>query len=734
MSALAYSERLDGPADKPKGKSGQAITENLTRIAEFDGNLADEYGKQAGEEKLKRLGTDVVREYEADEASRKEWTDSVERALKQARQKPEKKSYPFEGASNMKYPVLTAAALQFNARCYGAITRGDQPLNCKPHGADKDGMKAKRAQRVSTFSNYQLMKQVDEWDPGTDKLTFMLPVMGSGFRKCYWRNDMKRPAMEFTSSKDVVVPNDAPSFDRAPRMTQPVSYYPYEIDRLIQAGQWRNHKRDEYGRDEDSQKPCVYLEQVRYIDMDDDGVMEPYIVTVSKEHEEVVRIDPAFYANSLYVNETGGVDTILRESPWIDYCFLPDIEGSVYAMGFGQLLESLGSGINTALNQMYDAAHRQNAGGGFVSQGLRLRGGEVRIRPAEFLMVNTPGRVSDAIHELKFEGPSPVLFQLVEFLLGAAQDITSVKDVLTGEAPSGQAMGATLALIEQGTQVLTTIHKRIYRSMDREFRLLMRLNKQYLDPKVYAAYFDDPDLFADLMGMGQQQPQPGMGMGQAPPMGAPPGMGAPPPPQGMPGMGGSQPGMAGPQMAMQPAITAEMLSPEALDKLIADFELSGMDIAPSADPRSITDMQRMMRAEYLGRFLGQPGMNNAEIQRRQLEAANIEDVDKLFLSGPSPMDMLAAETAKVDLELKKAQVKTEEQKTVKTAKEAENIRQESNDKAFDRGLKTGMAGGMGGMEGSPDDAGVFPDAEGGDGSDPGAMPGFDMGVGGGPPA
>lgn len=724
MSALAYNERLDGPADKPKGKSGRKIVENLKRIAEFDGNLALEYRKQAGEDALRKLGAEVKRDYEADNQSRDEWLKSVDRALKQARQKPEKKMYPFEGASNMKYPLLTSAALQFNARCYGAITRGDQPLSCKPQGADPDGQKAAKSHRVAAFSNYQLMKQIDEWDPGTDKLTFMLPVMGSGFRKCYWRSDLRRAAMEYTSAKDVIVPNDAPSFDRAPRMTQPAVYYPYEIDRLVKSEVWLPHRRDDEFASEtdDRQKPATYLEQIRYLDMDEDGVMEPYIVTVSKEHEEVVRIDPAFWADSIYINDVGGLDTVVRESPWIDYSFLPDIEGSVYAMGFGQLLESIGSGLNTALNQLYDAAHRQNAGGGFISQGLRLRGGEVRIRPSEFVMVNAPGRISDSIHEMQFAGPSPVLFQLVEFLLGAAQDITSVKDVLTGEAPSGQAMGATLALIEQGTQVLTTIHKRIYRSMDREFRLLMRLNRRYLDGRQYAEFFDDPALFGRLMGMPPQGMGAPMGDQTQPAMGNVPQGG----PMGMPGMG--QP----------PQITADKLPDEALEKLLGDFDLGGMDICPTADPRSITDMQRMMRAQYLGQFLGQPGINNQEIQRRMMEASNQEDIDKLFV-GPTPMDKLNAEMATEELREKKLnndlterQIKTEQQKTVLTAKQAEKTRQEANDKAFDRGVKTGMAGGLQGMEGAPDDGGVsaFPGPA--DGGAEGGMSPFDMGGGGQP--
>jgi chaperonin GroES len=712
---LAYNRELDGDADKlGKGRRSRKTAENLATIAEFEGNLAE----RLSEEDRKRMAEEVVREYEHDEKSREEWLNGVDRAIKNARQKPEKKNYPFEGASNIKYPLLTTAMNQFGARSYGAITRSDQPLICKVVGEDPQGLKAKRADRLSRFGNYQLMYMMDEWDSGTDKLLHMLPVMGAGFRKGYWRSDMGRPTLEFTSARDVVVANDAPSFDRAPRMTQPTTMYPYEIDRLVESGKWLKHKRDyEAGRDEDSQKPCIYLEQVRYYDLDGDGMMEPYIATVSKDERELVRLDAAFWANSIRVNSTDGkVETIMRESPWIDYSFLPDIEGSVYGMGFGQLLESLGSAINTALNQIFDAAHRQNAGGGFISQGLRLRGGEVRIKPAEFLNVNVPGRVSDAIHELQFAGPSPVLFQLVEFLLGAAADITSVKDVMTGEAPSGQAMGATLALIEQGMQVFSTIYTRIYRAMRKEFRLLMRLNARYLDPAIYAEFLDDEELFLELMGMpapGQMQGMP-QGMGGAGMGGMfPPQLQAPQMPGGMPSMPGMPPQGAPPMppMPMQgmqqspggvmmPRPQKIQLSPEGLAELAKDFDLRNMDVAPGADPRSVTDMQRMMRAQYLAQFKGQPGIDNRWIQEQELQAANISDWPKAFIEGPSPLDEHQAAMAKEELRGLGLDNDLKEQQTKKTAKEAEKTFHEAGKLAFERGIMEG-SGGMAGQEVQP---------------------------------
>lgn len=144
-------------------------------------------------------------------------------------------------------------------------------------------------------------------------------------------------------------------------------------------------------------------------------------------------------------------------------------------------------------------------------------------------------------------------------------------------------------------------------------------------------------------------------------------------------------------------------TPEALKLLMDDFDMDSMDIAIGADPKSVTDMQRMMRAQYLGTFLENPimaaGMDAQEIKRRMLEAAQMDDIDKLFAKGPDPAAVVAEAQAKADVK------ETEASATLKM-QQAEKTRQEANDTAFNRGLTAGtMVGGVGGMEdAAPDEA------------------------------
>jgi hypothetical protein len=134
------------------------------------------------------------------------------------------------------------------------------------------------------------------------------------------------------------------------------------------------------------------------------------------------------------------------------------------------------------------------------------------------------------------------------------------------------------------------------------------------------------------------------------------------------------------------------LSPEALAELAKDFDLRNMDVAPGADPRSVTDMQRMMRAQYLAQFKGQPGIDNRWIQEQELQAANIADWPKAFIEGPSPLDQHQAEVAKEELRGVKLDNDLKEQQGKKTAKEAEKAFHEAALIAYERGMAEGGAG------------------------------------------
>lgn len=612
--AYAYEDDDEGEPEKESHKPSRRLEEILAH----QGNLTE----ACDEKDLVTYGGDVCREAQLDDAERKDWKEGAERAMADAKQKREAKNYPFTNAANIKYPLLTVASIQFAARAYPALVRGDEVVLAKAAGSDPKGLKAARAQRSASYANDQLMYQCDEWEPGTDRLLHVLPIIGSGFRKVTWDTRQQRPRLMLGSALDVLIPMDATCADDAPRLTQIVEKFPFEVRRLIKSEAWEEHEFEDKGSD-DSQKPIRYYEQLRFCDMDGDGLDEPYVMTVHIDTEKVVRIDPAFDREDLAVTEMGGVEAIDRANPWIDYSFLPDPEGGPYGVGFGQLCHDLAETINAGLNQMTDAGKLANVQGGFVSGGLGLRSGQLRIEPGQYRVLNVPAdQMRNAIYTPDFKGPSPVTFQLLDLLLAAAKDITAVKDVLTGEAPSTQPATSTLALIEQGLSVFTGIHKRIYRSLRREYRAVYKLNARYLPPEKYQRFIDWQAPEPEVQGGGQ--------------------------PTGMP--------MGAPQMAPQmPPEAMESPTPEA------DFSLEDMDVRPIADPSQATSMQRMARANaemQLG--AGDPAIDQVELKRRAFQALGTQDVDKLFVKGTPPAVMMQMKQIEAEQQQKERELAIKE--------------------------------------------------------------------------
>ena len=99
-----------------------------------------------------------------------------------------------------------------------------------------------------------------------------------------------------------------------------------------------------------------------------------------------------------------------------------------------------------------------------------------------------------------------------------------------------------------------------------------------------------------------------------------------------------------------------------------------MDVTPVADPKAVTDMQRMARAQFLLE-LAQGGMiDQAAATTRILEAAHIEDIDEL-IPQTSPQDeqmqgmqMLSAE---LDIKLKAADIDLKLSSAIKNMAQAE---------------------------------------------------------------
>ena len=578
-------------------------------------NIADENEFLDADDELARLAGRVKQDYDIDERSRSDWKAKYRKWLDFALQIAEEKTYPWPGASNVIYPLMTTAALQFAARAYPAIIRDRGVVKGSVIGSDKGelatdpgthqpftnpdgspvwsvppGERQSRADRIGRHMSWQLLDEQEEWEPQTDRLLIVLAIVGTMFRKSYYSPQLKRNVSETVDALDLCVDYNAKSFDTAPRQTELIRLYPWDIETAVRNGTFLYHDGG-YGNDtsiendhhrtdqEDEDAPTTFLEQHRRWDLDDDGYPEPYIVTVARDSGKLARIRAAYEMPGVQWADDGRVSKIDKIQYYTKYGFIPSPDSVVYDLGFGHLLFPLNESINTSLNMMFDAGHLQNAGGGFVGSGLSINAGAVRFAMGEYKPVNVMGgTIRDNIFPIPFQGPSPVLMQLLQFLVEAAERVASVKDVMVGDMPGDNTSGiTTLAVIEQGLKVFSAIYKRIHRSLGYEFKKLYRLNRIYL---------------ADSKGFG---------------------------------------------------------SGSAWEEITrADYE-KGSGVEPISDPQMVTDMQRLGRAQFLLGFKDDPACNGAAIRMEAFTASMIPQPERFLVANPQPPAQILLKNRELDI-------------------------------------------------------------------------------------
>ena len=196
---------------------------------------------------------------------------------------------------------------------------------------------------------------------------------------------------------------------------------------------------------------------------------------------------------------SGGVIRIRAQNHYTKFGFIPDPEGSPYDIGFGHLLQHLNESANTAINQMLDQGHRYTMGGGFIGEGLRIKSGEMRFKPGEFKRVKSGGMpIRENIVNLPMGEPSMVLMALQEYLINGAEGMAAMARVMAGDIPANMPAATALATIEQGMQPFKAIFKRVHRSLEKEYKRLFYLNRQYLTQEEYSRVLDDPAADVEL--------------------------------------------------------------------------------------------------------------------------------------------------------------------------------------------------------------------------------------------
>lgn len=438
--------------------------------------------------KLTRIGSDVIERYEQDESDREDWLKNNEKAIKLASQHSKGAKWAGEDAFDVMYPLISTASIQFAARAYPNIIKSADVVKTSSPATKTDEI-IERGERVSRFMNFQLLNKIPSWPDEMDQLLHILPVIGCHFKKTYYGTN--GAISENVPASDLVIPYFAKSLRDAPQITQIITLTQNDVIERQRTGVYVDTVAvEDLGFAQDEKDEQVFLEQHTWIDLDEDGYKEPYIVVVHRETQDVMRITARFNPDSVKYNEKGEVYHIEPVNHYTRYLFMPAFDGCVYGMGFGRLLGPINTTINSTINQLLDSGALYSRQGGFIGKDVRLgKNQSMYFKVGEWKHTSYRGDdLRKNIVPLPTHEPSGVLFSLLNLMIDAGKEMASVSELLSGEQRQSNVPAATtLALIEQGLKVFSGIYKRIYRSLKAEIDKIRAINKIYLDPAEYAA-------------------------------------------------------------------------------------------------------------------------------------------------------------------------------------------------------------------------------------------------------
>lgn len=465
-------------------------------------NLVDQFTDQD----LVNISAMVMDGYNRDKLSRAKWERRTEAAMDLAMQIQKDKNFPWPNCSNVAFPLITIAVTQFHARAYPAIINGPELVKYKVIGSDPEGKEKARAERVGLHMSWQLMEQDTSWETQQDKLLINLAVVGSNFKKTYHSGTDGYNKGDLVMSKDLVLDYYALSVEDCPRKTHIIPLFRNEVYERVKLGTFKNILEEAWYKRPTSPKttiqqsnadnrsgvtppqpdettPFIFLEQHTWVDLDQDGYAEPYLITVEQSSQCVVRIVCRFEQEAdILRNASKEIIKIRAAEYFTKYTFIPSPDGGIYDMGFGVLLGPLNESGNSIINQLIDAGSMSVAGGGFLGRGAKIRGGIYSFQPFGWQRVDSSGDdLRKNIFPLPVREPSMVLFQLLTLLINYTNRISGSTDIMVGESVGQNTPADTARQMQQeGMKVYNAIFKRVWTSMKEEFRKIYILNAYFI--------------------------------------------------------------------------------------------------------------------------------------------------------------------------------------------------------------------------------------------------------------
>ena len=402
----------------------------------------------------------------------------------------------FEGSSKAVHPMLAKGCVDFASRAIKELFPATGPCKTQIIG-EADDVKLDKAERKKSYMNWQLTTRVQEQRAEFERLLSQLPLGGSQYKRWWWDEALERPRTETVYIDDVFMPYDSSDFYTCRRVTHRQWVPTDEFEARIDSGLYRdihvsqpstgwqdasdakkatnriegNEEDDSAYNDEGLRE--IYMSYVDLVIEDDefaDGKARPYVLHIENDTQKVL---------GLYRNWKEGDEQCAKKHWMVEYNFIP--WRGAYGVGLFHLIGSLSSGGTGALRALLDSAHISNFPGGLKLKGGRTAGQSIQVNATELAEIDCPPGVDDirkVVMPFPFAGPSPVLFNLLEWLTQQAEGVISTASEAISGASNDMPVGTALALIEHGSVNFSAIHARCHASLKKELEILHRLDAE----------------------------------------------------------------------------------------------------------------------------------------------------------------------------------------------------------------------------------------------------------------
>ena len=456
---------------------------------DFNANLAEEMD----EDDLIELANDLIGDFDEDISSRKDWIQTYVDGLELLGMKVEDRTEPWPGACGVYHPLLSEALVKFQAETIMETFPAQGPVKTQIIGKETPEKK-EAAIRVRDDMNYQLTEEMVEYRPEHERMLWGLGLAGNAFKKVYYDPSLERQVSIFVPAEDVVVPYGASSLEVSGRVTHVMRKTENEVKKLQHAGFYRDvdlgdpvdtfdevEKKiaEKMGFRASSDDRFKILEMHVDLDLpgyeDEDkhgeqtGIALPYVVTIEKNTQTVLAIRRNWHPED---------STKQKRNHFVHYSYIPGF--GFYAFGLIHLIGAFAKSGTSIIRQLVDAGTLSNLPGGFKTKGLRVKGDDTPIAPAEFRDVDVAsGTIKDNIMTLPYKEPSQVLMALLGTIVEEGRRFASAADLKVSDMSAQSPVGTTLAILERTLKVMSAVQARIHYSMKQEFKLLKAIIRDY---------------------------------------------------------------------------------------------------------------------------------------------------------------------------------------------------------------------------------------------------------------